>query len=112
LKPPSARALNEYVAVPPGRSVAEREEPDAASNVKSSPVPVSVTLWGLSSAESVTTMAPVLVPPPVGSKVTLRVQLALTATAGPQSLVWEASPLARMLVMLRVTAPVLVRLTL
>lgn len=55
--------------------------------------------------------APVLVPPAVGLKLTLRVQLVLTATLVPQSLVWKASPLARMPAMLRVALPVLVRVT-
>jgi hypothetical protein len=57
-------------------------------------------------------MVPVLVPPAVGLKVTLRVQLALTATLDPQSLVWEAPPPAAMLVMLSAAPPVLVRVTL
>jgi hypothetical protein len=57
-------------------------------------------------------MVPLLVPPAVGLKVTLKVQLALTATFEPQSLVWEASPPAAMLVMLSTAPPVLVRVTL
>jgi hypothetical protein len=89
--------------------VAEVEEPDGAPMAKSSPVPVSAMVWGLPSAVSVTTMAAVLVPPAAGVKVTLRVQLALTATLEPQSLVWEASWLAVMPAMLRAALPVLVR---
>ena len=85
------------------------EEPDGAAMVKSSPVPVSAMVWGLPSAVSVTTTAAVLVPPAAGLKVTLRVQLALTATLEPQSLVWEASWLAVMPAMLRAALPVLVR---
>jgi hypothetical protein len=92
--------------------VAEVEEAVGAANVKSSPVPVSVMVWGLPSAVSVTAMVPFLVPPAVGLKVMLRVQLELTATFEPQSLVWEASPLAATLVMLSAAPPVLVRVTL
>jgi hypothetical protein len=92
--------------------VAEVEEPDGAAIVKSSPVPVSARVWGLPSAVSATAMAAVLVPPAAGLKLTLRVQLALTATPEPQSLVWEASSLAVMPAMLRAAPPVLVRVTL
>jgi len=92
--------------------VAEVEEPDGAAIVKSSPVPERVMVCGLPSAVSTTAMAPALVPPLVGLKVILKVQLALTATLEPQSLVWEASPLTAMLMMLRAAPPVLVRVTL
>jgi hypothetical protein len=80
-------ALSEYAAAPPGETVAEVEEPDGAAIVKSSPVPVSAMLCGLPSAVSVTDMAAVLVPPAAGLKVTLKAQLALTATLKPQLLV-------------------------
>lgn len=80
--------------------------------MKSSPVPVSVTVCGLPTALSVMVTAPVLAPPAVGLKVTLRVQLALAATLEPQLLVWEESPPAVMLAMLRVPLPVLLRVTL
>jgi hypothetical protein len=56
--------------------------------------------------------APVLVPPAVGLKVTLRVQLAPAATLEPQVWVWEKSPLAAMLVMLRAALPVFLSVTL
>ena len=92
--------------------MAEVEEPDGAAIVKSSPVPVSAMVWGLPSAVSATAMAAVLVPPAAGLKLTLRVQLALTATLEPQSLVWEASALAVTPTMLRAAPPVLVRVTL
>ena len=92
--------------------MAEVEEPEGAAMVKSSPVPVSAMVWGLPSAVSVTAMAAVLVPPAAGLKVTLRVQLALTATLEPQSLVWQASWLAVMPAMLRAAPPVLVRVML
>jgi len=61
---------------------------------------------------SVMATAPVLVPPAVGLKVTLRVQLAPAATLEPQVLVWEKSPLAVMLVMLRAALPVFLSVTL
>ena len=92
--------------------MAEVEEPDAAAIVKSSPVPERVMVCGLPSAVSTTAMAPVLVPPLVGLKVMLKVQLALTATLEPQLLFWEASPLTATLMMLRDAPPVFVRVTL
>jgi hypothetical protein len=54
---------------------------------------------------------PVLVPPAVGLKVTLMLQLAVAATLLPQVSVWEKSPLAVMLVRLRAVLPVLLRVT-
>jgi hypothetical protein len=56
--------------------------------------------------------APVRVPAAVGLKVTLMVQLVPVATLDPQVLVWEKSPLAVMLVMLRVALPVFLSVTL
>jgi hypothetical protein len=112
LNPPTPTTLNVYVAVPPGKTVAEVEEPAAAVKVKSSPVPVSATVCGLPTPLSVMVRAPVLVPPAVGLKVTLRVQLAPVATLEPQVFVWEKSPLTVMLLMLRVALPVFLRVTL
>ena len=76
------------------------------------PVPVRLTVWVAGLALSVMVTAPVLVPPVVGLKVTLMVQLAPAATLEPQVLVWEKSPLALMLVMLRVALPVFLSVTL
>jgi hypothetical protein len=76
------------------------------------PVPVKLTVWVAGLALSVIVKAPLLEPAAVGVKVTLRVQLALAATLEPQVLVWEKSPLAVMLVMLRVALPVLLSVTL
>jgi hypothetical protein len=76
------------------------------------PVPVRLTVCVAGLALSVMVTTPVLVPAAVGLKVTLRVQLALAARLAPQLLVWEKSPLAVMLVMLRVAFPVLLRVTL
>jgi len=55
---------------------------------------------------------PLREPPTVGVKVTLSVQSALAARLVPQVLVWEKSPLAVMLLMLRAALPVLLRVTL
>jgi hypothetical protein len=84
----------------------ERLTVDAAT-----PVPARLTVCVAGLALSVMVTAPVLVPAAVGLKVTLRVQLAPAATLEPQVLVWEKSPLAVMLVMLRVALPVLLRVT-
>ena len=88
------------------------EEADEPANVKSSPVPVRVTVCGLPWAVSVMAMVPVLAPPALGLKAMLKVQLALTATLEPQLLVWEASPLTAILMMPRLALPVLVSVTL
>jgi hypothetical protein len=77
------------------------------------PVPVRLTDWVVAGLSlSVMVNEPLLEPLAVGVKVTLRVQLALAARLAPQVLVWEKSPLALMLVMLRVALPVLLRVTL
>jgi hypothetical protein len=76
------------------------------------PVPVRLTVWVAGLALSVMVTAPVLVPMAVGLKVTLRVQLAATATLEPQVLVWEKSPLTVILVMLRTALPVFLSVTL
>jgi len=100
------------VAVPPGETVAELDEASGTLKAKSLPVPLSATVCGLPAALSVTVTLPVLVPVAVGSKVTLMVQLAPAVTLEPQVLVWEKSPLAVMLVRLRVASPVLLSVTL
>jgi hypothetical protein len=75
------------------------------------PVPVRLMVWVEGVALSVMVTAPVLVPAAVGLKVTLRVQLAPTATLEPQGLVWEKSPLTVILVMRRVALPVFLSVT-
>ena len=75
------------------------------------PVPVRLMVWVAGLALSLMVTAPVRVPAAVGLKVTLRVQLAPTATLEPQVLVWEKSPLTVMLVMRRVALPVFLRVT-
>ena len=76
------------------------------------PVPVRLMVWVAGLALSVMVTAPVLVPAAVGLKVTLRVQLAPAATLEPQVLVWEKSPLALMLVIVRLAFPVFLSVTL
>jgi hypothetical protein len=76
------------------------------------PVPVRLTVWVGGLALSVMVTAPVLVPTAVGLKVTLMVQLPPAATREPQVFVWEKSPLALMLLMLRVVLPVFLSVTL
>ena len=96
----------------PTRCAAKINEAGERLTTGAVPVPVRLTVWVAGLALSVMVTAPVLVPVAVGLKVTLRVQLALAATLEPQVLVWEKSPLALMLVMLRVALPVLLRVTL
>jgi hypothetical protein len=76
------------------------------------PVPVRLTVWVAGLALSVMVTAPLRVPAAVGLKVTLSVQVALAARLEPQVLVWEKSPLAVMLEMLRVAPPVFLSVTL
>ena len=76
------------------------------------PVPRRLMVWVAGLALSVMVTTPVRVQAAVGMKVTLRVQLALTATLEPQVFVWEKSPLTVMLVMRRVALPVLLRVRL
>ena len=56
------------------------------------PVPVRLTVCGLLAAPSVMVRAPVLVPPAVGVKVTVTVQLAPIARLAPQVLLSAKSP--------------------
>ena len=76
------------------------------------PVPVRLTAWVAGLALSAMVIAPQREAVAVGVKVTLRVQLALPARLVPQVLVWEKSPLAVTPVILRVTLPVFLRVTL
>ena len=73
------------------------------------PVPERLTVWVAGLALSVTVIEPVRDPAAVGAKVTLIVQEAPGARLEPQLLVWEKSPLAVMLEIVRATAPLLVR---
>jgi ABC-type sulfate transport system permease component len=60
-------------------------------------------------ASSVIVNVPLLEPAAVGVKMRLMVQEALGARLEPQVLVWEKSPLAVMLAIVRAALPVLVR---
>lgn len=82
------------VAVPPAVTVADVDPPEPVPSTKSVPVPASVTVWGLPEALSAIARVPAPVPPDVGLKVTLIVQLTLAASELPQSLVWEKSPVS------------------
>src|SRR5439155_5732530 len=83
---------------------------------KSCPTPDRATLCGLPGALSVMVKAPERLPPPVGVKVTLMVQLAPAARLEPQVLVSAKSaasaPETAMLEIARLALPVLVSLTL
>lgn len=70
--------------------MAEVEEPEAAANVKSSPVPLRLTVWVLPVVPlllSVMVSVPVRAPPLRGVKVTLMKQEPPAATVLPQPLV-------------------------
>ena len=71
IPPPPIESV--YVALEPGVTFAELELPEAtlSASVGLVPVPVSVTVCGLSGALSVTMRVPLLIPALVGVKVTL-----------------------------------------
>ena len=71
-------------------------------------MPVRLTAWVVGLALSVRVIEPLLVPVAAGVKVTLIVQEALTARLAPQLLVWEKSPLAVMLEIVRAAFPLFV----
>ena len=83
----------------------------AADNVTCVPTPVRLMVCGLPPPLSVMVTLPERVPTTVGVKVTEIVHLAPARTVLPQVLVSLKSPLAAMLVMLRVVVPVLVSVT-
>src|SRR5438093_13717308 len=82
------------------------DDPDAAVIEKSSPVPARASFCGLLAALSLRVTIPVRVPPAVGLKLTLTVQLPLEVSVAPQVLVSAKSPLILRLLMFRVTLPV------
>jgi hypothetical protein len=98
--------------VPTGCAGKVKEVGERLTSGVAMPVPVRVTVCVAGLALSVMVKEPLREPLAVGVKVTLRLQLALAARLEPQVLVWEKSPLAVMLVMLRVALPVLLRVTL
>lgn len=74
------------------------------------PTPARLALCGLPVALSVTVMRPPRFPEAVGVKVTLMVQAPPAIMDAPQLLVCAKSPLARMLVKVKVALPGLDRL--
>lgn len=89
--------------------VAENAPGIEVASPKSCPVPLSVTVWGLPAALSVTVRVPVRLPVAVGVKVTLIVQLEPAATEPAQVLVWAKSPEALMRSGVRAPLPGLLR---
>ena len=75
------------------------------------PVPLKVTLCGLSAASSLTVIAPVRAPPSVGVKVTEIVQFAETAKDAGHVFVWLKSPAAVTLLIASAAGPVFVNVT-
>jgi hypothetical protein len=72
------------------------------------PVPVRLTVWVAELALSVMVTEPLRAPVAVGVKVTLIEQEAPAATLEPQVLIWEKSPLAVMLEIVRAALPLFV----
>ena len=87
-------------------------EPAGGANVKSCPVPLRATVWGLGTTLSAMLTAPVRVPPAVGLKVTEIVQLAPALRLLAQVFVWEKSPLTVIPEIVSVALPVLFTVTL
>jgi hypothetical protein len=120
LNSPLPSTVKVYIADCPGETVADNEEPDTGASVKSSHVPLRLTVCVLPvmlRLLSVMVKVPVRVGGVGGSitnwgvKVTLMVHEAPAATLTPQLLVWLKSPLVLMLVTLSATFPVLLRVT-
>jgi hypothetical protein len=114
LNPPSPPTLKVYVADCPGEAVCDDEEPAGVASVKSSPVPLRLTvcvLFGTPLLLSVTVRVPVRVPLAVGLKVILTVQEPFALTLPPQVFVWLKSPLMPMLLMVSAALPVLLSIT-
>ena len=75
------------------------------------PVPVSVTVWGLATASSVMVRKPERVPAAVAVNVTFIVQLAKAAIVPMQLFVWLKSPLMLTLVTASGPGPLLLTVT-
>ena len=96
--------------------MAEVEEPEGGANEKSSPVPLSATLWGLLGALSLNERLPDDAPPAVGVNVTATVQVPGAATGVEVEQVvpdvaMPKGPVAPMAVSVRLAPPELVRVT-
>jgi hypothetical protein len=94
IPPPPIESI--HVAVEPAVTFAELELPEAtlSASVGLPPVPVSVTLCGLSGALSVNVRAPDVTPAVVGLKVTLTVHDWPAPTELPHVFVSEKAPVA------------------
>lgn len=88
------------------------EPPGAAARTKSVALPIRAMAWGLPPALSAMVNEPVRLPLAVGANVTLKAQVARGATALPQVLDSEKSPVTATLEMFRGPSPVLVRVML
>ena len=91
--------------------VSEEAERLTTGAEAAAPVPVRLTDCGLPEALSVMLKVPVRIPEAVGVNVTLMVQLAPAATELPQVSVSAKSPLAEILVIVKVAEPVLLSVT-
>ena len=91
--------------------MAESEDPETGTTVKSPPVPVRATVCGLPVALSEMVSEPERAPAAVGVKVTVSVQEAFAATLVPQLLVCEKSPEAVALLIVRAEVPVFFSVT-
>ena len=109
LNPETLDTAKLYWAVCPGVTVSEEGEPEVVLSVKSCPMPLSVTVWGLLAALSVSVSVPLRGPLAVGVKVTSIVQLDPEASEPPQLLVWAKSPLMLMVSGTRAPLPVSLR---
>jgi hypothetical protein len=111
LDPSSGVRLSEYVALPPGETATDEDEPDAGPIEKSAPVPESATLCGLPYPLSETKTVPSTVPLALGSMLTYNVHAAPTGTLNPQLLVSLKLAVAEMLVMFSGPGPEFVSVT-
>jgi len=114
VSPPSPPTLKAYVAVCPGETDCEDEDPEGVASVKSSPVPLRLTVCVLPAAPlllSVMVRVPVSGPPARGVNVTSMAQELLAATLPPQLVVWLKSSLMKMLLMVSAALPVLLSVT-
>ena len=98
--------------MPTGCAGKVKEAGERLTSGVATPVPVRLTVCVAGLALSVMVNEPLLEPLAVGVKATPKVQLALAARLEPQVLVWEKSPLALMLVIVRLALPVFLSVTL
>ncbi len=111
MNPPEGVTESVKVTDRPAGVVTEAGDTESEKSPPVVPEPERATVCGLPEALSVTLKVPVRVPDAVGPKVTLIAQLAPAATEPLQVLVAAKSPLAEMLLIVRVALPVLVSFT-